>query len=95
MIWDLGTGWMVMAVTVVGIVSYILSIGLDGIMRRDGFGAGGNATIITVGFFASIYAVNSYGIRLKDFAEGAMVGLAGAFVCFTLIILSKALANRI
>ena len=51
MLWNLGTDWLLFTVVVVGILSFIVSMGLNAIMREDGFGATGNALIITGGFF--------------------------------------------
>jgi hypothetical protein len=95
MIANLGFGWFVMALAVVGILSFLLSLGLDAILNREGFGAGGNAFIITVSFFLSLYALNWYGIRFRDVAEAAMMGVGGAFVTFLVLVLGKALANRV
>lgn len=95
MIWNLGAGWLVMAIAVVAIVSFILSLALDAIMRRDGFGPIGNAVVITGSFFLSLYLVNLYGIRFRDVAEAVMMGIGGAFICFFVLALCKVVLNRL
>jgi hypothetical protein len=94
MIWNLDGIWIAMAIAVVGIIAFFLSLGLDALMRNDGFGATGNAAVITAGFFLSVYLFNLYGIRFREAADAAMMGAVGAFAIFFVLALLKALANR-
>lgn len=95
MLMGLATGWLMMAVAAVAIISYIFSLGLDAVMRDEGFGAIGNAGVITAGFFLSIWSVNAYGVRLASLTEAALAGLAGAFVFFAALTVCKAALNRL
>lgn len=95
MVWNLDAGWLVMAVAVVGILSFILSLALNAIMGEDGFGAIGNALIITAGFFLSVFVANNLGYRLADLRAAIAVGMSGAFLCLTLLALAKALLGRL
>ncbi|MDN2566489.1 hypothetical protein N1F89_09660 [Aquibium sp. A9E412] len=94
MLSDLSTSWFLMAVATVAMLSYMFALGLDAIMRRDGFGAFGNAAVITVGFFVTISAVNAYGVRFDDMMEAMLAGLGGAFLSFTVLALLKAAVDR-
>lgn len=95
MVWNLGTDWLLMAVAVVSILSFIVAMGLHAIMGDDGFGATGNAVIITAGFFLGIFAANSFGYRLVDLKIAVATGLVGAFACLAALAALKAALNRL
>lgn len=95
MVWNLDTGWLLMAVLCVGILAFILSMALNAIMGEDGFGATGNAVVITAGFFGTVFAANVFGYRLSDLREVVVVGMAGAFLCLTALLLGKAVLARL
>jgi hypothetical protein len=95
MLWNLGSGWLLLAFVVVGIFSFILAMGLNAIMGEDGFGAVGNAVIITAGFFLAISVANHLGYRLTDLTRASVTGLAGAFLCLTALAALKAALNRL
>lgn len=95
MLWNLGTEGLLMAVAVVGIVSFIVSIGLDAIMGEDGFGATGNAVVITAGFFLGIFAAGRLGWGLNDVKVVVATGLVGAFLCLSVLMFVKAALNRL
>ena len=83
-----------MAIAVVSILSFLLGMALDGVMREDGFGAVGNTVIITTGFFIGIFLANSYGIYLKDLKLAIAAGLGGAFVSLATLAVSKSVLAR-
>lgn len=95
MIWNLDTQWLLIAVACVGILSFMLGLALDGIMGKDGFGAVMNSFIITITFFATIYACNLYGISLRRIEVAVPYGLTGAFGGFSVIALLKAGLSRV
>lgn len=95
MIWNLSIFWLFMAVSVVCILSFMFSLGLNAVIGRDGFGPFGTMGIFTVGFFGSIYALNVYGVRLAKLQEAIFAGLAGAFVILLTLLLLKAVVRRI
>lgn len=94
MIWNLSAWWLFMAVSVVTILSFILSIGLSAVIGRDGVGPTPMTVILTGGFFGSIYLFNFYGIRLSDLQEASFVGLGGAFLSLMTLLLVKSALNR-
>lgn len=94
MVWNLDIGWLLMAVVCVGILAFILSMALNAIMGDDGFGQTGNAGVITVGFFATIFVANTFGYRLADLREAVIVGMAGAFLLLTVLAVGKAVLAR-
>lgn len=95
MVWNLGPGWLLLAVAVVGILSFIVSIALHAVMGEDGFGAIGNCVIITGGFFLAVFVANHLGYRLSDVTMAVGVGLAGAFGCLATLALLKAGLGRL
>ena len=95
MIWNLSLWWMFMAVATVSILSFMFSLALNAIIGRDGFGPFGTMAIFTGGFFGSIYAVTSFGVRLSQIQEAIFVGLVGAFILLMTLLLLKAVARRV
>jgi hypothetical protein len=93
-LWSLGSNWLVLAIACVGILAFIVAMGLDPILRDEGFGPTGNAAIITSGFFATIYVANLLGYSLADLARAGPIGLAGAGVVLFVLIVVKAALNR-
>jgi hypothetical protein len=93
-IWNISVWWLFMAVSVVTILSFMVSMGLSVIIGRDGIGPTPMTVILTGGFFGSIYLLNLYGVRLPDLQEATFAGLAGAFVTLMMILLIKSLLNR-
>lgn len=95
MLWNLGFGWLVMAGTAVVILSFIVATALNPLMGEEGFGATGNAAIISIGFFAGIYVANSMGYRLADVQRAIATGLGGSFVLLSVLVGLKAAMRRL
>jgi len=93
-IWNLSVWWLFMAVAVVTILSFILSMGLSAVVGRDGVGPTPMTVIITGGFFGSIYLLNLYGVRLSNLQEASFAGLVGAFIVLMTILVLKSAINR-
>lgn len=94
MLWNLETSWLLMAVAVVALLSYLLALALNAIMGSDGFGPLGNTVIVTTGFFLGIFVANSYGMVLRDLTLATAAGLTGSFVSLAMLALLKAGLNR-
>lgn len=94
MLTQIDTSWLLMAVSTVAILSYIISLGLDALLRGDGFGPIGNALLITGGFFASIWIVNWRGIEFETLLQATATGVAGAFGLLIVLTVAKGLLNR-
>ena len=95
MLWNLGADWLLIALAIVGILSFILALALNAIMGEDGFGATGNAVVITAGFFLAIFVANNLGYRLSDLKLALVIGLSGAFACLIVLAALKAGLNRL
>lgn len=93
MLSKLDTTWLVFAVAAVAMLSYLFSTGLNALLREAGFGTVANAVIMSFGYFAAIYAGNFFGIRFS-LIEGVFVGLAGAFALMLVLVLLKAVLDR-
>jgi hypothetical protein len=94
MLASLTVGWLIMAVSVVAILSFILGMALDKLMGGDGFGPIGNMVVVTAGFFLSIFCANLYGYHFHDLKLAVGTGLMGAFVVLGLLSLLKAQLGR-
>lgn len=90
MLLELDTVWIVLAIATVAILSYIVGVFFDALMKDDGFGAVGNMLVMTGGFFAAVLGANARGVDFDTLGTGAAAGLAGAFAAMTLLALAKA-----
>lgn len=95
MLLDLDATWIVLAIAVVAILSYIVGVFFDALMKDDGFGSTGNMLVMTGGFFATVLGANARGIRFDTLGTAAAAGLAGAFAAFALLGLVKAGLSRL
>lgn len=95
MLENLETSWLMMAVTVVAILSFIFGMALDSLMGVEGFGPIGNMLVVSSGFFLGIFLANVYGIRFYDLKTAVGAGLIGAFVCLAVLAFIKAQLGRL
>ena len=95
MIWNLDTGWLMMAIAIVAVLGFFFGAALDAIMREDGFGPTGNMVLFTAGFFLAVIVANTYGISLRDLKLAVAWGLGGAFSLVSLVALAKAGLSRV
>jgi hypothetical protein len=95
MLMNLDPTWMIMALTVVAILSFIFGMALDGLLGAEGFGPIGNTVVVTAGFFLGIFAVNLYGIHFYDLKMAVATGLVGAFASLGILAAIKAGLARI
>ena len=95
MLWNLEIGWLVMAGTGVAILSFIIATALNALLGEEGFGATGNAAIITTGFFGAIWLANTLGHHLGEVQRAIATGLGGAFLLFAALVAFKAAMRRL
>lgn len=95
MIWNLDSGWLMMAVATVAVMAFFFGAALDAIMRDDGFGPTGNMVIFTVGFFLAVFVANDQGYNLADLKLAVAWGLSGAFISIAVLALMKAALVRL
>lgn len=95
MIWNLDPWWLGLAIAVVTLLCYLFALGLTALIGRDGFGELTTASILSIGFFGSIFALNSYGVRVSELTEATFTGLVGSFILLMAVLALKALVKRI
>lgn len=95
MLWNIEPGWLLLAGTSVAILSFIVATALNALLGTEGFGATGNAAIITIGFFGGIYGANLLGRRLADVQSAIVTGLGGAFLLLAALVVVKAAMRRL
>jgi hypothetical protein len=95
MLWKLDLLWLVMAVGTVSGISYIVSLMMESSIGREGYGPFLHATFITAGFFGAILAANWQGINLAELKWALIYGGVGAFGLMLVMLLLRALANRL
>ncbi|WP_163265801.1 hypothetical protein [Chelativorans alearense] len=95
MLMRLDASWLIFAIVTVALLSYLFSIGLNALLRDDGFGVLGNGAIVVLGFFGAIQGANMYGIRFGSLLDAVLAGVAGAFALFLLLVLAKLALNRL
>jgi hypothetical protein len=81
--------WLMMAIVTVGLVSYFVSLMIDGVFGKDGFGTIGNMIVLTAGFFAGIVGAEAWGFHFRGLQMSTYVGVAGALALFTVLALCK------
>ncbi|EKF40435.1 hypothetical protein [Nitratireductor indicus] len=94
MLMKLDPSWLMFTVAAVSMISYLLSLGLDAILKEQGFGPFGMSSIISISFIGTILLANEQGIRFSGPTEAALAGLAGAFVVLLTLTVIKALLTR-
>jgi hypothetical protein len=87
--------WLVMSITTVAIAAYFISLTIDGVFGKDGFGTLGNMFVLTVGFFGALIVAEAMGYRLRGLQIATFVGLGGALSTFIFLALSKMALERI
>jgi hypothetical protein len=90
MIWNLDSGWLMMAVATVGVLAFFFGSALDAIIKEDGFGPTGNTILFSVGFFTAVFVANAMGISLHDLKLAVAWGLGGAFILVSALALLRA-----
>ena len=95
MIWNLDSGWLMMAVATVMVMAFFFGSALDAIMKEDGFGPTGNMILFTIGFFAAVMVANTMGVSLRDLKLAVGWGLGGAFSIIALLALLRAGLSRL
>lgn len=94
MLMKMDTSWLLFAIAAVTMLAYLLSLGLDAVLRDDGYGPFGNALIISGAFFGTIYLANRQGYRFSSLMDAAASGLGGAFVALFVLIIVRAILRR-
>lgn len=95
MLMKLDASWLMFAVVVVLLLSYMMAMALDAILGNAAYGPVANAVIITVGFFGAIYWLNERGVRMANLSEAVMTGMIGSFGLFFVLVVIKAISNRL
>lgn len=91
--WTLTTEGLLIALAIVAVSSFIIAIGADSIVGEDGFGASGNAVLMTLGFFLTVLIVRQLGWSGDNVRSGVGAGMVGAFLTLTVAMLVR-LARR-
>ncbi len=95
MLMKLDASWLMFAVVTVLLLSYMLAMALDAILGQAADRPVPTAVIITAGFFGAIYWMNERGVRMANLSESVMTGLVGSFALFFVLVVVKAVVNRV
>ncbi|MCU0832743.1 MAG: hypothetical protein MUC58_14790 [Rhizobiaceae bacterium] len=87
--------WLVLAISAVAIASYMMSLVIDGIFGKDGFGTIGNMVVFTVGFFGALIVAEMLGFRLRGLQMATFTGLGGAIGLFLTLALGKMVLDKV
>jgi hypothetical protein len=87
--------WLSFAVITVGVISYFVSLTIDGVFGKDGFGTIGNMVVLTVGFFGGLIAYERAGYYLSSFQVSTYVGVGGALLTFMTLAFLKLILDKI
>ena len=95
MIWKLDRIWLALSISSIAIISFIVALAMDAVMGDDGFGAIGNAVILTAGFVAGILLAEWWRMNLRELSHVAGFGLSGALACMLVSVGIKAALRRL
>jgi hypothetical protein len=95
MLTKLSIYWLSFAVVTVGVISYFVSLTIDGVFGKDGFGTIGNMVVLTIGFFGGIVVYERVGYHLTNFQVSTYVGVAGALTTFMILAFLKLVLDRL
>jgi hypothetical protein len=87
--------WLLMAVTTVGIISYFISLMIDGVFGKDGFGTLGNMFVLTAGFFIGLIVWEAMGYRIRGLQMGTFIGVGSSLATFTVLAFLKLILDKI
>ena len=87
--------WLIMAVTTVALFSYAISLILNNLFGRDGFGTIGNMTVLTLCFFGGIAGAEYFGYTFRGLQMNAYLGMSCALVGYFVLALIKLIFDRI
>lgn len=90
MLWNLDPVWLVMAISMVAILTFMFGLAVDALMADDAFGPVGNMLVMTGGFFTAVIAANYQGLVFHSLGHAVGAGLLGAFAAISLLALAKA-----
>jgi hypothetical protein len=80
---------LMMSITVVSVLSYFVSLSINGIFGRDGFGTIGNMVVLTFGFFGTFMVAEYFAYPIRGLQMHTFFGVAGALTTFTVLAILK------
>lgn len=87
--------WLMMSVSTVAVISYFISLMIDGVFGKDGFGTIGNMVVLTGGFFLGLIVAEKLRYAVHGLQMATFVGLAGALATFLVLAILKLIIDKI
>jgi hypothetical protein len=94
MLSQLDQGWLLIAIATIAILSFLLGLLSDVLMREDAFGPIGNGIIIGLGFFLGVVLPQHLGFTIDGIGMAMTAGLAGSIAVLAVLTLIKASFER-
>lgn len=87
--------WLMLAIATVAIVSYMISLFLNSVFGRDGFGTIGNMMVLTCCFFGGIILGEMFGYRMNGLQMNTYLGLGASLGGFLVLAICKQILDRL
>jgi hypothetical protein len=87
--------WLIMSISTVAVVSYFISLMIDGVFGKDGFGTIGNMVVLTAGFFGGLVVAEKVRFAVHGLQQATFVGLGGALTTFLVLALLRLILDKI
>lgn len=94
MLEKLDFAYLLLAIAVIGMLSFLIGNAINSILRQDSYGAMGNSAIMASGFLITIQYGPRYGLHINGFDEAVFAGLGGAFALLFVLSFFKIVSNR-
>lgn len=94
MLEKLDFAYLLLALAVIGMLSFLIGNAINSILKQDSYGSIGNTAIMACGFLITIQYGPRFGLRLNGFDEAVYAGLGGAFALLFVLSFAKMVSNR-
>lgn len=94
MLEKLDFAYLLLALAVIGMLSFLIGNAINSILKQDSYGAIGNTAIMACGFLITIQYGPRYGLHLDGLDEAVYAGLGGAFALLFVLSFAKIVSNR-
>ncbi len=94
MLAKLDFAFLLLALSVIGMLSFLIGNAINSILKQDSYGVLGNTAIMIAGFIITIEYGTRVGLRINALDEAVFAGLGGAFALLFVLSFFKIVSNR-
>lgn len=86
--------YLLLALAVIGMLSFLIGNAINNILKQDAYGVIGNTLIMASGFIITVEYAPRFGLRVNALDEAVFAGLGGAFAILLVLSVGKMVSNR-